>query len=306
MSEILLDRAKKGVQGCAMPEPLRNSEISKGPALEVLEQAGMNCLSQDLTQLSGGRSNSVWKANTDAGPYVVKLFLQLDDNPLFPNDAAQEQAALGHYRSFGLAPDIFAGGKNWVIYRYVEALQWSSGAEKVGISLAKLHGVERLATARRLPSGSEALYMQSERIIARCPETLHEALPTLRARSIVPEFDGACGLHGDPVPANILCAEGRTLFIDWQCPAIGDPCEDIAIFLSPAMQVTYRGATLSDNEKHAFWDGYANPDVQNRYERLMPYFHRRMIAYCLWRMAHRQENSVAALAAERRALSECR
>ena len=288
-----------------MPELLRNSETSIIPALEVLEQAGMNCLSQDFRQLSGGRSNTVWKANTDAGPYVVKLFHQRDDNPLFPNDASQEKAALGHYHSFCLAPEIFAGGKNWVIYRYVEAFQWSSGAEKVGIALAKLHGVEHLATARRLPSGSEALDMQSERIIARCPERLRAALPILPTRRTVPEFDGACGLHGDPVPANILCAEGRTLFIDWQCPAIGDPCEDIAIFLSPAMQVTYRGAALSDDEKRAFWEGYANPDVQNRYERLKPFFHRRMIAYCLWRMAHRQENPIAALAAERQAFFEC-
>ena len=32
--------------------------------------------------------------------------------------------------------------------------------------------------------------------------------------------------------------------IDWQCPALGDPAEDIACFLSPAMQVIYGAGPL--------------------------------------------------------------
>lgn len=285
--------------------PRQNTELSKTLAMDALATAGIHSLFSDPEVLSGGRSNDVWKVSSISGSFVVKLFKELDDNPLFPNDAAHEQAALEHYCAFGLAPEIFASGQNWIIYRFVDAPRWHSGAERVGAALARLHAVKPLSCARRLPSGSEALTIQSDRILANCPRHLRQEMACPPLHSSVAEFGGTCGLHGDPVPGNILCPKGKTLFIDWQCPAIGDPCEDIAIFLSPAMQTTYRGEPLSKKEHVAFWSGYANFDIQERYERLKPFFHLRMMAYCLWRCAHRQENPDAALAAERLALAEC-
>lgn len=71
--------------------------------------------------------------------------------------------------------------------------------------------------------------------------------------------------------------------IDWQCPAIGDPTHDIAIFLSPAMQLLYRGAPLSENEVRQFLAGYPDQDIAQRYHELADWFHWRMACYCLLR-----------------------
>ncbi len=83
---------------------------------------------------------------------------------------------------------------------------------------------------------------------------------------------------------NILVAGKSLTLIDWQCPAIGDPCEDIALFLSPAMQHLYRGSPLSPGEEVEFLGAYAQPATVSRYQALRPWYGWRMAAYCLWRV----------------------
>ncbi len=53
--------------------------------------------------------------------------------------------------------------------------------------------------------------------------------------------------------------------IDWQCPAIGDPCLDLALFLSPTMQQVNGKTPLSGAEVAAFLEAYDNPQVTCRY-----------------------------------------
>ena len=91
-----------------------------------------------------------------------------------------------------------------------------------------------------------------------------------------------CFLHGDPVAGNIVGNPEDWRLIDWQCPAIGDPCEDIALFLSPAMQMAYRGAPLSEGERQRFLATYPDPEITRRYQSLAAFYHWRMAAYCLW------------------------
>ena len=50
-----------------------------------------------------------------------------------------------------------------------------------------------------------------------------------------------CLIHGDTVPNNFIQSVDALVLIDWQCPALGDPVLDLAIFLSPAMQQIARG-----------------------------------------------------------------
>ena len=75
----------------------------------------------------------------------------------------------------------------------------------------------------------------------------------------------------------------RLTLIDWQCPRLGDPAEDLALFLSPAMQLLYRGAPLGLAEQDAFLAAYPDPQVTARLRALLPWFHWRMAAYCLWK-----------------------
>ncbi len=85
------------------------------------------------------------------------------------------------------------------------------------------------------------------------------------------------------VPANIIKDPAGPTLIDWQCPAIGDAAEDLATFLSPAMQSLYAGQSLSGNEQSRFLDAYGNADAVDFYRALKPLFHRRMAAHCLWK-----------------------
>lgn len=288
-----------------MSHPFQIARLPKADVLRRLEATSLRGEAVELVQMPGGRSNSVWKVETRSGAYVFKLFGANNDNPLFPNDAVSEQVALRHYHRLGFSPRLVEAGTDWVIYDYVEASPWQNTPEIAGRGLAHLHSAPALSGLRVLVSGTRNLIKATERILSACPEDALGRIPPLARFDEVPEQTALCGLHGDPVPSNILCAGPQTLFIDWQCPAIGDPCEDIAVFLSPAMQVTYRGAALSETEEGAFWQGYQNPVVEERYQRLKPHFHRRMMAYCLWRNAHRGDQSEAALHAESAALRAC-
>jgi thiamine kinase-like enzyme len=120
-------------------------------------------------------------------------------------------------------------------------------------------------------------------------------MPPLPERTVAPS--GASRLlHGDPVPGNLIDC-GKTLrLIDWQCPAAGDPCEDIALFLSPAMQIAYRGTPLSQAEENEFLSAYGCDSTVTRYRSLAAWYHARNLAYCLWQLY--QGESAAALRAK--------
>lgn len=101
----------------------------------------------------------------------------------------------------------------------------------------------------------------------------------------VPPGGPAVPIHRDPVPGNVIVGADGLRLIDWQCPALGDPAEDLAVFLSPAMQQLYRGAPLAEDEVRAFLNAYPDHAVVARWSALRPWFGRRMAAYCLWQAA---------------------
>jgi thiamine kinase-like enzyme len=100
------------------------------------------------------------------------------------------------------------------------------------------------------------------------------------------------------VAGNLIDGPGGITLIDWQCPASGDPTEDVATFLSPAMQWLYRGRVLSPPETEAFLSAYPDPDVTTRYLRLRPLYRWRMAAHCLWKADRGAPDYEQALAAE--------
>jgi thiamine kinase-like enzyme len=89
-------------------------------------------------------------------------------------------------------------------------------------------------------------------------------------------------IHGDAVPGNILMSNQGVVLIDWQCPALGDPCEDIAAWLSPAMQWLYAGKPLTNAQADTFLNAFPS-ETAARYRTLAPLFHWRMAAHCQWK-----------------------
>lgn len=225
--------------------------------------------------LSGGRSNRLWQV----GPWVVKLFDPDAASPLFPNDPQAETLALRHVAPSGLAPQLRATGPDWLAYAHVPGAVWQSVSAPVAVALGRLHRLPLVAALRAQPSGSAAMAAQGAAIAAQC----HGALPPPPPDAGVPPVNNPCLIHGDAVPGNVIVGPQGVTLIDWQCPAIGDPAEDLAAFLSPAMQWLYRGKVLTDTEAAAFLHAYPDTATVARYQALAPAFHWRMAAHCLWK-----------------------
>nr|WP_318245753.1 aminoglycoside phosphotransferase family protein [Phaeobacter italicus] len=231
--------------------------------------------------LVGGRSNRVWRFGT----VVVKLYARNTDNPLFANDPQRERAALQALGGTGMVPHYLSDGafdgQQWLAYTHIPGETWSRNAGHVAQLLGRLHDQPAISGLPQGCNGSRALAEQTHHILGRCQGA--ETLLSVEPRGEVAPYLSPTLIHGDPVPGNIVAHDGTLTLIDWQCPQIGDPTEDLALFLSPAMQQVYRGAPLSAAEEAAFLDRYPDPQLVARYLALRPWYHWRMAAYCLWR-----------------------
>ena len=236
-------------------------------------------------RLSGGRTNRLWHVMADGAALVVKLYDRDAATPLFPNDAQAEAAVLRWLDGMGLAPVLIAEVDTaqgpCVIYRHVPGVQGAVPPDAMGRALARLHRRPPMPGLRPVSSGGQSILRQGDQILAACrtPGDIARLRPVVEDHPApAPVF-----LHGDPVPANAIATQTGICLIDWQCPALGDPVEDLAIYLSPAMQFLYGAGPLSLADEHAFLTGYGDDRAVARLRGLAPAFHWRMAAYCQWR-----------------------
>lgn len=263
--------------------------------------------SEDVFEpLYGGRTNKVWKLSGETDDCVLKVYRTGFHNPLFRNDPKLEAICLQKLAGTKLAPRLRAAGEteeiNWVLYDHAPGQPWTANPILVAQLLRRLHRHETDIAAPTGSNGSADLKLQGQKILNSCTGPEKEELQQLTPFNDVGPLRRLFLIHGDPVPGNILVDDERALLIDWQCPVMGDPAEDLAIFLSPAMQWLYRGNTLTEEEETAFLTAYRNPEVVERYTRLRPWFHWRMAAYCLWRTQLGTDDYVEGWQLEKQAL----
>lgn len=280
-------RSAKGVAGhdaTAPPETLRRD----------LANRHLVPVGRDWQELHGGRVNRCWRV----GGLVVKLFDPAGHSPLFPNDPAAEALMLRHLAGMDLAPTFRAAGDGWIAYDHVEGSIWREGADPapVAAALSRLWDCAAPEGVRCLASGSAALCDQiaslsdkGERPAGPCAE-----VPPVRPRLI----------HGDAVPGNIISGPSGVRLIDWQCPAIGDPTDDVSAFLSPAMRWIYGGTAPEPDLERQFL-ACIPQDIAGRYQSLKPLFHLRMMRHCRWRLRQGHADYGPALDLERAALQNC-
>ncbi len=227
---------------------------------------------------AGGRVNRLWRV----GAAMVKQVRAEGASPLFPNSAAVEAEALRRLAPQGLAPRLLAAGEGWVAYARVPGRAWRAGPQVAARTLHALHLLPAAGTGlpfRDAAMGSAAVLAQAGAIAAACggpvpPPPPDPGVPAPARRGLV---------HGDAVAGNLIVGAAGAVWIDWQCPALGDPAEDLAAFLSPAMQLLYRGRPLAADEASAFLAAYPDPATVDRYRRLAPVLHWRLAVHCLWR-----------------------
>lgn len=237
------------------------------------------------TRQTGGRTNQVWRIDFKAQSLICKIYAPSDGNPLYPNFARAEFATLTALQGQDIAPEpltMFAlNGVDVVVYHHLTGHPWREDLSSVAALLARIHAQQAPAILRMLPSGSKALRNQIDAILAECTASL-----PFERDADGPDIGPTQSpnlIHTDVVASNIVVTQNGPKLIDWQCPALGDPCEDLASFLSPAMQCLYGNPPLSDPEVQTFLDAYPNKNTVQRYRLLAPLFHQRIAAYCLWK-----------------------
>jgi thiamine kinase len=245
---------------------------------------------------TGGQTNHLWRDQTGL---VLKQYITEPKNPLFANDPAAELACLAALAPSGLAPQSVASGTcesgAWLLYRHIPGAPWQSGTARVAKALKTLHAKEPPEGLPPALSTAEAINEKTVSILAEITSESAAKVRKLaplatRIQAPMPAF-----LHGDPVPGNLIVEGDALTFIDWQCPAIGDPVHDLALFLSPAMQHVYRGAPLTADEESEFLKAYNCAETTERLRQIRPHYHWLLAAYCLWK-AERGADAYAAAA----------
>ncbi|UWQ14313.1 phosphotransferase [Aliiroseovarius sp. M344] len=260
------------------------------------------------TALGGGRTNPIWKVNFDNNPKLVcKLFVPDTATPLFANDGTREALALRALSGTQIAPDLVAFQDSTlgdsVVYKYIKGKRWQGDVRKVAQVMARLHQCP-------LPDGLPETTATPATLVADGNNMVTGATnepPSPPVRSDLPPARRAF-LHGDIVPGNILETANGLRLIDWQCPVIGDPIADIAMFLSPAMQVLYGHRALSVAEIETFLTTYQHESGDSfsvsRYRALAPLFQWRMSAYCRWKVAQGDQDYARVAGMELAALEQ--
>ena len=260
--------------------------------------------------LSGGRSNASWVIQAKQ-PIVCKLYRPARSNVMFPNQASAEALALAALEGEDIAPtligaDVCAAGE-FILYTHVPGKPVApTGAAytRAAKHLRKLHG-------RKVPQGLRSLSADPAKILEQGRGLIAD-LRTAEAqilRGLTPDLPGPSRaepvfLHGDAVPANMIDGPQGIRLIDWQCPAMGDPVEDIATFLSPGMQTLYGDGPLDGGLRYAFLNEYDDKRTVGRYRRRAPLLHWRLACYCLWMAEQGEDEYGMAAYAEIRRVEE--
>ena len=278
------------------------------PVLNALVREGLATCGTSFHALSGGRTNRLWRFEHEGRNLVAKLF-RGDGTPLFPNDPCAEAQALRHLAGTGLAPDFVAlldsPEGSLLVYRHVDGPVWQNDFGSAGETMARLHATPPPPELRKLTSENSPV-AQGEALLSACGTKARRRLAPLRPEINEMKPAQPVFLHGDIVPDNIVAAKSGNCLIDWQCPAIGDPVEDIAIFLSPAMHRLYGGHALQETDAEQFFAGYGDMLAEERYRIHLPAYCWRMAAYCLWKAEHGDADYEAAAQLEINALTRRR
>lgn len=269
---------------------------------EKLQQAGHLPAGSSWERLRGGQTNRVWRVTGSGTDIVCKLFGNADQNPMFPNLPKAEYACLAALEGRALAPKVHAKIETELgtvlLYEHLDGPIWTRGAPAVAKMLGAVHQGRAPEGLRSLPFGGEEILDHGQGILARCESEPALALGKCRPPAGPSTQAPLCLVHSDVVPANIIVTSTGPRLIDWQCPGIGDPVEDIAGFLSQGMHRLYRQEPLMKAERESFLAAYPDAKTVERFLKLEKLYQWRMAAYCLLRSEQGREGYRDAFLAE--------
>ena len=247
--------------------------------------------------LEGGRTNHVIRR----GDEVWKHYNGHGATPLFANDPDAEWCALQALNGQAIAPRAIrrdkSDGKAVLVYGFVEGATHATRKEELARLLGRLHALPIPNGLPKAAMGADVVAMGLA--MAELSDDLLRIAPNPPAQEIPPRF-----CHRDAVPGNIVQTDSGPILIDWQCPAAGDPVEDIAHALSPAMHVLYGASVPTGSDIAAFLAAYPDRGVVARYAVSGRAYHWRMACYCFWQITRGNSAYDRPLAAEMRWLAD--
>ncbi|MBJ7469137.1 MAG: aminoglycoside phosphotransferase family protein [Rhodoferax sp.] len=285
--------------------------MSEETILAVLEAHGTlpvqpkDALSLEL--LTGGFWNRVYRLRSKENAsldWVVKQFVQVPVNPMFPILPTAEHAALQFLQDQECAPTPIAfiadsPAGSLLVYEYVQGSIWNGDLEAAAILLARVQSIPIDAFAmdafRKLPTDAIALQNHAQAMLqghqSVLSDSVRELRPPVSTQPVHPHRRGVL-VHTDCGPGNMVSSPQGLRLIDWQCPGIGDGLQDVVTFLSPAMQVLYGYPVLTAAQEQQFLGAYfaaldeRPKDAQKTRARLHSVrssHHYRFAAYCAMR-----------------------
>ncbi|MBL8907587.1 MAG: phosphotransferase [Rhizobiales bacterium] len=242
-----------------------------------------------VQRLRGGAWNEVFRVISTDADIVIKRFVTVLEGTLFPNLPHAEALALERLSGLAVAPDPirFFPETNWgpvLVYRFHEGESWSGNVGLVADLLKRKLPVDATGF-RNVPLDPGGVTEEGDRLFARCSDDrrvsrFQKARPQARP---VPALSRRSLIHTDVGPTNLIDGPKGLRLIDWQCPAAGDPAEDVFSFLTPAWQILSFRDPLSAAERNAFLQAYNDAAMEERLNVLEPAFIYRAAGYCCLR-----------------------
>ncbi len=163
------------------------------------------------------------------------------------------------------------------------------------------HGLA-LEGFRLLATEPAAIHAQGDWLIRDLEDDDHVArLRAGRPKPISLPASRLAFVHTDAGPGNLIEGPEGLRLIDWQCPGMGDPVEDLFSFLAPCFQILFQHAPLTAEERGDFLAAYGDAEVAARLEVMTQFYAYRMLAYCCLRRLRLSECDKTAAERYRRA-----
>jgi thiamine kinase len=258
------------------------------PVAFVVEQGLTADRDLRVDALTGGYLNQVFRLRGAGVDWVVKRFMPETELALFPNLPEAEHRAMSRASTLGLAPEPVAFVDHpdapVLVYRFCEGEMWREGVADVARLLRRLREAEPEGF-RSVPTTPDEILVEGDAFLPKLSSERRERLAAARPKPIRIDAVQPVLLHTDIGPGNIIVAKDteRLIVIDWQCPAAGDPVQDVIAFLSPAFQILYSCPPLSVWQEVEFFAAYEDLALKARYHAMLPFYDWRMAGYCAMR-----------------------
>jgi len=256
---------------------------------ELIDDHSLASKPYSVHRLRGGAWNEVFRVTSSGADIVIKRFVTVLEGTLFPNLPDAEALALDRLSGLAVAPDPirFFPETKWgpvLVYRFHEGESWSGNTGLVADLLRRKLPVDATGF-RNVPIDPAGVIEEGDKLFARCDDD-HRVSGFRRARPHarpVPSLSRRSLIHTDVGPTNLIYGPKGLRLIDWQCPAAGDPAEDVFSFLTPAWQILSFRDPLSAADRNSFLRVYDDAEMEERLSVLEGAFVYRAASYCCLR-----------------------